>query len=179
MSVRTLIEQSSAAFTQSERKLVAALLSDYPVSGLVSIQKLAERAEVSAPSISRFVTKIGLSGYQEMQRSLLMELQEGERSPVDLHETGKRIEGGYLAEFLSRAAAQLNSASAAVTEAQFKQICNLLADRKRDVYAIGGRISDTIAMHLSFHLRQARQGIYHLPRDPESWPEYLLRMKTG
>ena len=34
-------------------------------------------------------------------------------------------------------------------------------------------------MNLSFHLRQARQGVYHLPRDPESWPEYLLRMKPG
>ena len=179
MSVRELIEQNSVSLTQSERKLAAALLSDYPVSGLISIQELAERAEVSPPSISRFVTKIGLSGYQEMQRKLIAELQEGERSPVDLHETGKRIEGGYLTEFLSRAAAQLKSAGAAVTEGQFKQICDLLADPKRDIYSIGGRVSDTIAMNLSFHLRQARQGVYHLPRDPESWPEYLLRMKPG
>jgi len=179
MSVRELIEKKSGALTQSERKLAAALLSDYPVSGLISIQELAERAEVSAPSISRFVTKIGLTGYQEMQRRLLAELKEGERSPVDLHETASRIEGGYLAEFLSRAAAQLQSASAAITEGQFKQICSLLSDPKRSIYSIGGRISDTIAMNFSFHLRQARQGVYHLPRDPESWPEYLLRMKPG
>ncbi len=179
MSVRKLIEQHSAAFTPSERKLAAALLSDYPVSGLISIQELAERAEVSPPSITRFVAKIGLSGYQEMQRRLLAELKEGERSPVELHETASRIEGGFLREFLLRAATQLQTASAAITEGQFNQICNLLSDPKRSIYSIGGRVSDTIAMVLSFHLRQARQGVYHIPRDPESWPEYLLRMKPG
>ena len=179
MSIRDHIERCSDSLTQSERKLATALLSDYPFAGLVSIQELAERAEVSAPSITRFVAKIGLSGYQEMQRRLIEELKEGDRSPVEIHETGRRIEGGYLAGFVSRAAKQVQSASDAITEAQFRRICDLVADPKRNVYAIGGRISDTIAMHLSFHLRQVRQGVYHLPRDPETWPEYLLRMKPG
>ena len=179
MSVRNQIEQHSDSLTQSERKLVTALLSDYPFAGLISIQELAERAEVSAPSISRFVTKIGINGYQEMQRRLIEELKEGDRSPVEIHETGRRIEGGYLSEFIDRAATQLQSASSAITEGQFTRICSLLVDPKRNIFAIGGRISDSIAMHLSFHLRQARVGVYHLPRDPESWPEYLLRMKPG
>jgi len=98
---------------------------------------------------------------------------------VQIHANTRRIEGGYLAEFTSRAAAQMQSASAAITEAQFSRICGLLADPKRSVFALGGRISDSIASHLSFHLRQARQGVYHLPRDPEAWPEYLLRMRPG
>ena len=179
MSIRDQIELNSGALTQSERKLASALLADYPYAGLHSIQELAERAEVSAPSISRFVAKIGLSGYQEMQRRLIAELAEGARSPVEIHRTGKRIEGGFLEEFIARAAIQMNSASAAITQAQFERICALLSEQKRSVYAIGGRVSDSIAMHLSFHLRQARQGVYHLPRDPDAWPEYLLRMRSG
>lgn len=179
MSVRDQIELNSGSLTRSERKLASALLSDYPYAGLVSIQELAERSEVSAPSISRFVVKIGLSGYQEMQRLLLAELTEGNRSPVEIHKTGKRIEGGFLEEFISRAAMKMNSAGAAVTEAQFERISALLAAERRSVFAIGGRASNSIAMHLSFHLRQARQGVYHLPSDPDIWPEYLLRMKAG
>ena len=62
MLIRDQIEKNSGTLTQSERKLASALLSDYPYAGLVTIQELAERAEVSPPSISRFVTKIGLSG---------------------------------------------------------------------------------------------------------------------
>ena len=68
MTVRDLIGQGSERLTQSERKLVAALLSDYPFAGLLSIRELAEAADVSPPSISRFTSKIGLSGYTEMQR---------------------------------------------------------------------------------------------------------------
>lgn len=179
MYIRDQISSSSANLTQSERKLATALLSDYPYAGLISIQELAERAEVSPPSISRFVTKIGLSGYAEMQRRLLAELRAGDRSPVDLHANGRQIEGGYLAGFLGRAAEQIQTAGEAVTEGQFNRILDLLADPKRNVFAVGGRISDTIAQHLTFHLRLSREGAYHLPRDPETWPGYLLRMKAG
>lgn len=179
MTVRDQIETASAQLTQSERKLATALLSDYPYAGLISIQELAERAEVSAPSISRFVTKIGLSGYPDLQKRLLSELRQGDRSPVDLHANSSRIEGGYLAGFLTRAADQMAMAGGAVTEGQFQRVCDLLGDPKRNVFAVGGRISDTIAQHLSFHLRQSREAVYHLPRDPETWPEYLLRMKAG
>lgn len=179
MSIRDQIEASSEALTPSERKLATVLLSDYPYAGLISIQELAERAEVSAPSISRFVTKIGLSGFPDLQRQLVAEMRAGEQSPVDLHATSERIEGGYLSGFLRRAATQMASANDAVTEDQFTRICDLLNDRKRDIYAVGGRISDTIALILSFHLRQSRESVFHVPRDPDVWPEYLLRMKPG
>lgn len=179
MTIRSQIERTSTDLTQSERKLATALLSDYPYAGLISIHELAARAEVSAPSITRFVAKIGVGGYPEMQRQLLAELKAGDRSPVEIHDANRCVEGGYLADFIARAASQMQSASDNVTEGQFLRTCALLADRKRSVYALGGRISDTIAQHLSFHLRQARKDVFHLPRDPEAWPEYLLRLRPG
>ncbi|MEM9061840.1 MAG: MurR/RpiR family transcriptional regulator [Pseudomonadota bacterium] len=179
MSVRSRIEQHSGSLTQTERKLAAALLADYPYAGLAPIQELAERAEVSPPSISRFVVKVGLSGYAEMQRKLLAELRQGTLSPVEIHETSGRIEGGYLVEFLSRTAAQVQSAAKGITEDQFDRICALTGDHKRSLYIMGGRVSDNLARHLAFHLGQARPSVFHIPRDPEVWPEYLLRMKSG
>lgn len=179
MTVRNLISKGSDRLTHSERKLVAALLSDYPFAGLLSIRELAEVANVSPPSVSRFTSKIGLSSYNEMQRRLLEELREGERSPVELHDFGERIEGGYLQGFLGRAAEKIQFAGDAITEGQFHRVVTLFTDPKREIFALGGRISDTIALHLTFHLKQARSGVLHLPRDPESWPEYLLRMNPG
>ena len=38
-------------------------------------------------------------------------------------------------------------------------------------------MSDTLSQFLSRHLRQVRDKVYHLPADPEAWPEYLLRMR--
>ncbi|SDZ99025.1 MurR/RpiR family transcriptional regulator [Rubrimonas cliftonensis] len=179
MTVREMIEQNSGAMTPAERKLATSLLSDYPYAGLLSIQELADRSEVSAPSISRFVAKIGLCGYPELQRRLLSELREGERSPVEIRAKGRRIENDFLGEFIDRAAAQMRSARGAITEAQFRRVRELLGDRRRAVFVLGGRISDAIATHLSFHLRQAREGVHHLPRDPEAWPDHLLRMRPG
>ncbi|MEM9140152.1 MAG: MurR/RpiR family transcriptional regulator, partial [Pseudomonadota bacterium] len=130
-------------------------------------------------SDSRFVVKVGLTGYADMQRHLLSELRHGTLSPVEIHEASGAIETGYLTEFLSRTAAQVKSAATAITEAQFDRICALMGDRKRGLYMIGGRVSDNLARHLAFHLGQARPSVFHLPRDPETWPEYLLRMKPG
>lgn len=179
VQIKQKIERASDAFTAGERKLAAAILSDYPYAGLSSIQDLATRSEVSAPSISRFMIKIGLAGYQEFQRSLIAELKDGDRSPVEVHERGRHIEGDYLSDFLAKASTQMAIAGDAITEEQFNRVCTLLANPKHSIYVIGGRISDTIAAHLSFHLRQARGGVYHLPSDPESWPDYLLHMKAG
>ena len=51
MLIRDRIEANAERMTASERKLAATLLADYPYNGLNSIQKLAEHAEVSPPSI--------------------------------------------------------------------------------------------------------------------------------
>jgi len=177
--IRDRIEANAAQMTASERKLAAALLADYPYAGLSSIRKLAERADVSPPSITRFVAKIGLPRYQEFQQRLMEELKEGQRSPVQLHQSGRTIQGGYLKDFVARAASQMAVSADAITEAQFDRICSLLGTPKHNVYVLGGRISNTIAQHLSFHLRQCRGGVYHLPDNNEQWPEYLLRMKQG
>jgi len=110
MTVRMTISAVSESLTQSERKLAATLLSNYPFKGLLNIQELAEEAGVSAASISRFTTKLGLDGYADMQRKLVDELRRGDLSPVDLHATSTQIKGSFLAGFLARAAAQIGSA---------------------------------------------------------------------
>ena len=179
MTVRNTIDSLSDSLTQSERKLAATLLSNYPYSGLLNIQELAEEAGVSAASISRFTGKLGFDGYADMQRRLVEELRRGNVSPVDLHNRNTRIDGSFLAGFLARAATQIETAGTAITEAQFDRITALLSDRKRQVFAMGGRISDTIARHLTFHLIQSRGGVEHLSRDPESWPGQILRMEPG
>lgn len=179
MLIRDHIETTADTLTTGERKLAATILSDYPFAGLSSIQELAARSEVSAPLVSRFVTKIGLHGYQEFQRKLVAELKEGMLSPVDVHQNGRTIEGGYLKDFIAKSTSQMAMAADAITQSQFDQICTLLSDPKRRIYVLGGRISDTIAKHLSFHLRQIRSEVYHLSDSPEVWPEYLLRMRAG
>lgn len=176
--IKERIESLSGTFTASERKLAATLLSDYPFAGLDTIQALAKKTSVSAPSITRFVHKIGCRGYQDFQRRLIRELKEGRRSPVILHRTQVPVRRDFLEQFLARTAELAAHAADGVTQAQFDRVCAMLGEKKRAVYLLGGRMSDPMAQILSRHLRQIRPGVYHLPPDPEVWPEYVLRMKA-
>jgi DNA-binding MurR/RpiR family transcriptional regulator len=178
MSIRDKLSAMSDTLTQSERRLASAMLHDYPFAGLKTIQELAAQTNVSAASISRFVHKLDCDGYSDFQRQLIQELREGTLSPVDLHLTQQLPQTGFLREYLGRIAAITAQVPDVITEAQFRRACQLLGDDKRAVYVIGGRMSDGIGQLLSRHLRQIRRNVYHLPADPEVWPEYLLRMRA-
>lgn len=178
MTVRETIRREMAQLTASERKIGNAVLADYPFGALQTIQELAERTGVSAPSITRFVSKIGFAGYQEFQRQLIAELRESRRSPLDLKATenlGNR--SAFLAEYARRASERVSEMTDSVPQEQFDRILALLTDPGRGIFLLGGRISDTLAAFLALHLQQIRPGVHHLPANPEHWPNHVLRMR--
>lgn len=177
MELRAQIEELESTLTPAERKLASALLADYPFAGLQTIQSLADKTGVSAPSITRFVAKLGCQGYQDFQHKLIGELKEWHRSPVELHRVIAE-KSNFLEAYVDRATQIVRTVSTALTQTQFERICNMVADEKRAIFLIGGRISDPIAQHFSRHLRQIRRDVFHIPPDPEVWPEYMLRMKA-
>jgi DNA-binding MurR/RpiR family transcriptional regulator len=178
ITIRAKIREAAAQLTASERKIANAVLADYPFTGLQSIQELAAKTGVSAPSITRFVSKIGCSGFQDLQRQLIAELKEGQRSPLDLKSSQTPVgHSEFLAEYVRRVSSVMTEMTQTVSQAQFDIMSALLADPSRNVFLLGGRVSDSIATFLSIHLRQIRSGIYHMSDNPELWPEYVLRMR--
>ena len=164
--------------TASELKVASVLLSDYPYGGLVTIQELAKKSRVSAPSITRFVSKLGCSGYQDFQRQLIGELKQRELSPIELKLTEAPSTGShFLTDYTSRLVGQMSYMAENIPPQQFEKVCELISDPSRDIYILGGRVTDSIALLLSIHLRQIRSRIYHMPSNPELWPEYVLRMR--
>ncbi|SHO65941.1 transcriptional regulator, RpiR family [Pseudoxanthobacter soli DSM 19599] len=179
MTVKAQILSVSEEMTAAERKISAVVLADYPFGGLASIQELAERAKVSAPSITRFVAKLGCAGYQEFQRRLIDELKEGARSPIDLRATQDiSARRGFLPAYFERVRSRLEQAAADVPEETFEAVCALIADPKRAVYVMGGRVSDSLARFLAINLRLVRKGVHHIPADPEMWPDYIQTMTS-
>lgn len=105
-TIRTRIREAAAQLTASERKIANAILADYPFTGLENIQELAAKTGVSAPSITRFVNKIGCGGFQDLQRQLIAELKEGRRSPLDLKSSQKPVgHSDFLSEYVARVSA--------------------------------------------------------------------------
>lgn len=178
MTVRATIMQIAPRLTASERKLANAILADYPFTGLQQIQELAARTGVSAPSITRFVSKVGFSGYHDFQRQLIAELKESQRSPRDLmSEKGAAPGGDFLTDYAQRVAEILKTLNATVPPGQFEAVCRLIGDPSRKIFVLGGRISDNVARYLSMHLHQIRPKVFHLAQNSELWPEDILRMR--
>src|SRR5205814_2263526 len=69
-----LVRQRQADLSPAERKLARVLLASYPIAGLESVARFAERAGVSAPTVTRFITKLGFHGYPEVQEQLRQEV---------------------------------------------------------------------------------------------------------
>jgi DNA-binding MurR/RpiR family transcriptional regulator len=177
-AVREQIELLASELTASERKVASVLLADYPFAGLQNIQGLAAQTGVSAPSITRFINKIGCNGYLEFQRLLIGELKQDMQSPVTLKLTeSPTTPGRFLSDYANRIASQIHDMANNITQRQFDDVCDLLADPSRNIFLLGGRVSDNIAAMLAIHLRQIRARIHHLPGNPEFWPDYILRMR--
>ncbi len=178
MNLEKKLQNLVGNFTASERKVATALLADYPFAGLLTVVELAKRAKVSAQTILRLTSKLGFHGYAEFQRALIGEIKEGYHSPVILHETLKKSGkgGSALADLADSAIGALKETVNSIPESPFDNVCQLVSDRSRSIYLIGGRMTDTIATYLFLHLRQIRPKVYKIPTHPEEWPEYVLRM---
>ncbi len=177
MQIRQRIENLADQFTPAERKLASVLLADYPFAGLEPIGELSQRSHVSAPSISRFVNKLGCTGFQEFQQRLVGELKEGSRSPIHLREDHTIDRDTLLTSYFEKIHKLNDELTERVTGVQLDRICDMLGDPKRRIYMIGGRMTDSIAVFFVRHLQQIRKGVLHIPSDQELWPQYLLQMR--
>ncbi len=176
--MQTRLKAITDDLTAAESKVATALLADYPFAGLSTVTELAKRAQVSTQTIFRLIAKLGFSGYAEFQRALIGEIKERYHSPVILHEAQAvaTVDDNSLAALADASITATRETVSAIPEPVFDSICEMIGDRKRSVFLIGGRISYTLADFLFRHLRQIRPKVYLVPDYHEDWPEYLMRM---
>jgi DNA-binding MurR/RpiR family transcriptional regulator len=168
---QTVAARASAALStlsKAERRVGRALLADYPSAGLASAARLAERAEVSPPTVLRFAQSLGYDGFTDLQVALRAELSARSSGPIT-RLPGAPTAGSLLDRLLQQARAQNACAMdtlARLPASTLEAAVALLADTSRAVYLHGGRFSHLLAMHLAAHLEQLRPGVRVLD-DPD------------
>jgi len=169
-TVAGMTRSSLGEFTNSERKVARALLSAYPVAGLETVVQLAGRAEVSPPTVIRFVARLGFDGYPAFQAALRHEVDESMGSPLKQYvEKRQASEGKQLLPFA--ASTFVDGISATFTELpapQFERAVELLCDTKLSVYTVGGRFSRVLSDYLTAHLQLLRRGVSIVAEDEQS-----------
>lgn len=159
-SVRRLLMATLDDLSNSERKVGRALLASYPTAGLTTVADLAERSGVSPPTVVRFVTRLGFTGFPALQRMLVHELNDELGSPLrQLAEKGSGSGTGVLPATSTAFADMLSTTYDELPESEFTRLATLLSDPSREVRVAGGRYSRLLAEYLVLHLRLLRAGV--------------------
>jgi DNA-binding MurR/RpiR family transcriptional regulator len=181
MTVSDVISAHFAALTRAERQLAETLLDNYPVSGLGSITTVAENAGVSTPTVARMVQKLGFRGFPDFQARLHQELEATISNPIAKHDRWAASAPGThtLNRFADAVMGNMRQTLSQIEPAEFDTAAALVADLKRRVYLVGGRITRSLADYLFTHLQVIRTGVTQIAANPSSWPHYVLDMRSG
>jgi DNA-binding MurR/RpiR family transcriptional regulator len=166
------------SLTEGERRAARALLAGYPGTGLDTVGLFAERAGVSAPTVLRFIAKLGFSGYPEFRRTLWQELEASEAYPLTrLHSTDSGSEG--LAVPGERLAELIRASIAMTPRGEIDRLVGLLRDERRGVFLLGGHFTEPAARHLAFHLRKLRPRVRLVAQDLLLRADELAEIRRG
>lgn len=184
-SIADMIRTHEGGLSASERRVARALLADYPAAGLGTVRHLAERAGVSAPTVLRFVARLGFDNYPALQQRLLGELGEREQSPLDAYASSR--EGGRSdtdrADLGASAARTLGAAVRTTLEDlpafELNEAVRLMSEPEHRVVSWGGRFSRLLSQYLVLHLMQVRGNAVTLPDAPVERADLLAEAGRG
>jgi DNA-binding MurR/RpiR family transcriptional regulator len=176
-----LVRQRMNGLSPAERKLARVLLASYPIAGLESVARFAERAHVSPPTVTRFITKLGFRGYPEFQEVLRHEIQARLSSPLARYRDDPPDRGtdSVLSEALVASSHNLEATIEVLSHRDLNEAVELLADVRRRVMVLGGRVSAPLARYLAGQLHLLRPGIGLVDAERSAPAQQLIDMRKG
>ena len=175
------IKRVHDTLTRAERQLAVTILENYPMSGLGSITRLAEKSAVSTPTVARMVQKLGFSGFPEFQAALRDELEAQISNPISKRDSWSEHapQEHILNRFTETVIENIRQTLAHVEPAEFDAVIRLLADETRAVYIAGGRITHALSEYFHLHLQVIRKRVQHVRTTSNAWPHALLDMEEN
>lgn len=180
-SIPEKLKQLSGKLTNSERKVADVILENHPLSGLGGIETLAKKSDVSMPTITRLVNKLGYSGYAEFQIDLKVELDE--RMSKDIlggEPWAPNVGDAHVLNHITESVMlNIHNTLQNIDFVAFDTMCALMSELDRSLYIAGGRITSSIADHLHKYLHVLRPKTYLINSMKNSWHHSLMDMQKG
>lgn len=170
------IKRVHDTLTRAERQLAVTILENYPMSGLGSITRLAEKSGVSTPTVARMVQKLGFSGFPEFQSALRDELEAQISNPISKRDSWSEHapQEHILNRFTEAVIENIRQTLAHIEPSEFDAVTKLLAEESRAVYIAGGRITHALSEYFHLHLQVIRKRVQHVRTTSNAWPHALL-----
>jgi DNA-binding MurR/RpiR family transcriptional regulator len=136
---------------------------------------------VSTPTVVRLAQKLGYKGYPDFQAALRGEVEAMLISPLAKHD---RWAGGVpdthiLNRFADAVMTNLQATLGQIDHAEFDAAAKLLADPARHVFAMGGRITHSMADYFTSLMTIVRPQVTLLSDSSSTWQPALLDMRPS
>lgn len=184
-SIYELLLKMFDKLTPTERKTARVLLDDFPMAGLETVARFAKLANVSGPTILRFVNKLGFKGYVEFQNQLRQELKARLATPIQKNISIPKTQKKYystdenISKFSDEVCQNIKRSLHNIPTSEITAVTQALGNDKQTVFLIGGRYTDILARHFYLHLRAIRSKIIHVEGQSSIWSEYILDIKKN
>ena len=169
MTFAEQLKKAHDSLSPAERRVSRVLMADYPAAGLEPVHRLAARANVSAPTVLRLITKLGTGSYPQFQNLLRGEISASRTSPLEMYGDRASKESRWpdsAVAFVSESRKVLIGGMAAtfdsIPEGEITTVTRLLANPRKNIWTVGGRFSDLLARYLHMHLKLMRPNSYHV-----------------
>jgi DNA-binding MurR/RpiR family transcriptional regulator len=157
VNVADRITSALDRLTPAERKVAAVVADDAQAVAFGTVAEIATRAGTSGPSVVRLATRLGYSGFAELQADVQAELARQlppatarirQQAPTDVAGRARTVETTNLEQTLT-----------ALREADLRQAIELLADPKRTVWIVAGEAMRPAGLALADRLEQLRDNV--------------------
>lgn len=167
----TALKDAWPVLTRADKKIARVIADNYPIACLETLAKLAARADVSAPSVIRFIRRLGYPSHPEFQRMVHEDIHRALTRPKAV-----RSESGQD-EVVTKADPFVESLQAAIDNLRQEDVddaATALAGARGAVLCLGGRMSQSLADIFQAHLSLMRPNVETASPNPVERAERLL-----
>jgi DNA-binding MurR/RpiR family transcriptional regulator len=139
MALSDRISDAAPRLTTAERRVAEAVADDPKIVAFGTVAQLAAHSGTSGPTVLRFASKLGFSGFAQLQAAVQEEIADALRPATE--RIRERPPSDVLSRTLSADLDNVRSTLDAVDPDDLRATVELLADRRRAVHVLAGEFS--------------------------------------
>ena len=166
--------------TPAQQKLAAYLSQHFDETLILNATQLANEAGVSEATFTRFITRLGFSGFSEFKREIGNFIIQGHSTTQRLTESAETfgISDSVFLEILRGDIENIHKITDAISNELFEKAVDRLSSAK-SIYLLGLRSSYALAFYLAFNLRFFLKSVNLIKPGIGDIPEQVLYAGKG
>lgn len=167
-------------FTPSQQKVAEYLTQHLDETLILNANQLAKEAGVSEATFTRFITRLGFSGFSEFKREIGSFIIQGNSTAERLAESAETFEisDSVFLEILHGDIENIQKITNGISNELFEKAVEKLSSAK-SIYLLGLRSSYALAFYLAFNLRFFLKSVTLIKPGIGDIPEQVLSAGKG